>query len=50
MVTSVGAMGMAIAKARNSGTAFVTVRNSGHFGGAGYAPTWQPSRICSAWV
>lgn len=36
MVTSVGAMEMAIAKARNSGTAFVTVRNSGHFGGAGY--------------
>ena len=36
MVTSVGAMEMAIGKARNSGTAFVTVRNSGHFGGAGY--------------
>jgi len=36
MVTSAGAMKMAIAKARNSGTAFVTVRNSGHFGGAGY--------------
>jgi LDH2 family malate/lactate/ureidoglycolate dehydrogenase len=36
MVTSVGAMEMAIGKARNSGTTFVTVRNSGHFGGAGY--------------
>ena len=36
LVTSVRAMELAIAKARNSGTAFVTVRNSGHFGGAGY--------------
>jgi LDH2 family malate/lactate/ureidoglycolate dehydrogenase len=36
MVTSVAAMQMAIAKARNTGSAFITVRNSGHYGGAGY--------------
>jgi ureidoglycolate dehydrogenase (NAD+) len=36
MVTSVRAMELAIAKARKTGTAFVAVRNSGHFGGAGY--------------
>ena len=36
MVTSVRAMEMAIAKARKTGTGFVAVRNSGHFGAAGY--------------
>jgi LDH2 family malate/lactate/ureidoglycolate dehydrogenase len=36
MVTSVRAMNTAIAKARTSGVAYVGVRNSCHFGAAGY--------------
>jgi ureidoglycolate dehydrogenase (NAD+) len=36
MVASVQAMEMAIEKARQTGTATAVLRNSGHFGGAGY--------------
>jgi LDH2 family malate/lactate/ureidoglycolate dehydrogenase len=35
-VVSVQAMELAVAKARKTGIAFVAVRNSGHYGGAGY--------------
>ncbi len=43
MVTSVFAMQQAIAKARASGIAYVGVRNSGHFGAAGYY-AWLAAR------
>src|ERR1700759_2698111 len=36
MVTSVSAMELAVAKARETGVAYVGVRNSCHFGAAGY--------------
>lgn len=35
-VVSVDAMNLAISKAKKTGTAFVAVSNSGHYGGAGY--------------
>lgn len=43
MVTSVFAMQTAIAKARQQGIAYVGVRNSCHFGAAGYYP-WLAAR------
>jgi ureidoglycolate dehydrogenase (NAD+) len=43
LVTSVFAMQTAIAKARQQGVAYVSVRNSCHFGAAGYYP-WLAAR------
>lgn len=43
MITSVFAMQTAIAKAKQSGIAFVGVRNSSHYGAAGYY-TWLAAR------
>ena len=42
MVTSVFAMNTAIEKAKTAGLAYVGVRNSCHFGAAGYYACWPP--------
>ena len=44
------AMEIAIEKAKKVGMAVVTVRNSNHFGIAGYYAKWRATQGCSEWL